>query len=284
MESTTSWVAQLAETWGAQLRAGFEYLPGILGAIVVLVIGWVLARLFRRATHSISRASNRLLNRAFPSGMLAGVRMSPFMTSLVGEVVFWSVAFLTLTAAARIAGLSTISEWLDRIAVYLPNLFAAFAIVVVGYLVGIFAREQLTPQPVPSSGAGRKELVGRVAQVAAITIAVVMSLDQLGIDVILPVVLLAIAAAAIAITFGVSIALGARSYMGNLVGMRSVQGQISAGLNIRVNGITGHVIEMTPSQVVLETEEGRALIPGQQISESVTIILAPVTDGAPDNE
>jgi len=284
MESTTNWAAQFAETLGAQFQAGIEYLPGILGAVVVLVIGWVVARLLRRATHSFSRASNRLLNQVFPSGVLAGFRMSPFVTAFVGEVVFWTVTFLALTAAARIAGLITISEWLDQIVVYLPNILAAFAIVVVGYFSGTFAREQLTTPPSPSSRAGQSELVGRIVQIAAITIALVMALDQLGIDVILPIVLLAIAAAAIAITFSVSIALGARSYMGNLIGMRSVQGQLFAGLNIQVNGVLGQVLEITPTQVVLETEQGRALVPGQQISDSVTTILAPVIEGPPDNE
>lgn len=284
MESTTDWATGLIEALGSQLRTGVDHLPSILGATVVLVLGWLLARMLRRATQSVSHASNRFLNRVFPSGILAGARMSPFMTTLVGEIVFWSVVFLALTAAARVAGLNVISEWLDQIAVYLPNLIAAFAIVVIGYFLSIFVRQQPLPQSAAAFGVDQKALAGRVAQGAVITIALIMGLDQLGIDVLLPVALLAIAAAAIAITFGVSIALGARSYMSNLIGMRSVRGHLTAGLRIRVNGVDGQVLEVTPSQIMLETDEGKALIPGRLVSEFVTIILAPAGEDATNDE
>lgn len=284
MNSTTGWVTELIETLGDQLRTGIDHLPSVLGAIVVLVLGWLLARMLRRVMQGVSSASNRFLNRFFPSGIFAGARMSRFMTTLIGELVFWSVVFLTLAVAARVAGLSTMSEWLDRIAVYLPNLIAAFAIVVIGYLLGILVRHQLLPQSATRIGEDQNALFGRLAQGTAITIALIMGLDQLGIDVILPVVLLAIAAAAISITLGVSIALGARSYMSNLVGMRSVQGQLTPGLAIRVNGVDGQVLEVTPSQIMLETDDGTALIPGQLVSESVTIILSPAGGDTTNDE
>lgn len=283
MESTDSWVTTLVESLGDQLRIGLDHLPGILGATAVLVVGWFLARILRRASHGIANASNRILIRVFPSGIFSNARMSPFVATLVGELVFWSVIFLTVTAAVRIAGLSALSEWLDRIAIYLPNFIVAFVIVVIGYLLSLFVRQHLTPLSRKSLKDDRETVAARFAQGAVIAIALTMALDQVGVDVVLPVSLLVIGAAAIAITFGVCIALGARSYMGNLIGMRSVRGQLTPGLRIRVDGVHGEVLELSSSQILLETEEGKALVPGHVVSECVTTILAPKNDVETDN-
>ena len=72
-----------------------------------------------------------------------------------------------------------------------------------------------------------------------------MALDQLGIDVTLLIGLTVIGAAAVAITLGVSIALGARGYMSNLMGIRAARGRLSNGLTIRVNGVAGEILEVT---------------------------------------
>lgn len=275
MESTRTWATELIETLAGQARESISYLPGVLGAMLVLVLGYVLARLVRRATLGFALASNRLLKRTFPSGILSGARMSPLTGTFISELLFWSILLIAVTVAARIAGFETISEWLGHITTNLPNIIAAFVIVVIGFLISIFVREQLVSKASPGARSRQNVLLGKLAQAAIVSVAFIVGLDQLGIDVLLLTALIVVAAAALSITFGISVALGTRSYMRNLIGMRTARASLAAGLHIRIGSVEGQVLEITATQITLETEQGKVLVPGSFFDEQVTVILTP---------
>jgi hypothetical protein len=275
MESTRTWASDLFETLREQARDSISYLPDLLGALLVLVLGWILARLVRRAALGLALASDRWLKRTFPSGILSGARMSPLTGKFISELLFWSILLIAVTVASRIAGFDTISEWLGRITTNLPNILAAFVIVVIGFLISIFVREQLTSSAGPAARSRQNVLLGKLAQAAIVSVAFIVGLDQLGIDVLLLTALIVVAAAALSITFGISVALGTRSYMRNLVGMRTARASLAAGLHIRIGSVEGQILEITATQVTLETEQGKVLVPGSYFDEQVTVILTP---------
>ena len=277
MESTRSWVSDLFATLGDQAREGISYLPNVLGAVLVLVLGWLLARLVRRAASGLMLASNRLLKRTFPSGILSGARLSPLTGTFIGELLFWSILLIAVTVAARVAGFNTVSEWLSRITTNLPNIIAAVVIVVIGFLISIFVREQLVSNAGLGARSRQNALLGKLAQAAIVSVAFIVGLDQLGIDVLLLTALIVVAAAALSITFGVSVALGTRSYMRNLIGARTARASLATGLHIRIGSVEGQVLEITATQIAIETEQGKVLVPGSYFDEQVTVILTPDT-------
>lgn len=288
MESDSNWLATLLGTWSAQLSAAAEHLPGVLGAILLLVVGWLLARLVRRSVRAIASASNRYLSRKLPVGPMAAVRVSPLMITLLAEILFWIVLVVAATLALRFAGFSMIAQWLDRVAVYLPNLVAAAVILVVGILLSVFVREQLNPHSDADAGhmsrTGRWAWLGSLAQWLIVIVAVIVGLDQLGIDVGLLVALAVVCVAAATFTVGAALASGARQYTANLVGIRSARAQISVGQWLRIDDIEGQVVELSTTQIVLETELGRVLLPGHYLDEKVVMILHSDSDREPPHD
>jgi small-conductance mechanosensitive channel len=279
MESTTTWASELAQTLGDQLGSAMQYIPGIIGAVVVLVVGWILARVVRRAMTGLANTSNSLLSRAFPTGILAQVRLSPRIAAIVGELLFWSILLIAVAEAARISGLDAVSHWLDKIAVYVPNLMVAAAILIAGYILSLIAREQFESDVQGSAQQAATRPFGKLAQVIVLAISLVVALDQLGVDVTLLIALAIVAASAVGIAFGVSFSLGARDYMTNIIGIRTARSKLHAGQRIRIDQIEGRLLEITPTQIALETEEGKALIPGRLFDTQVTLILTSDQEG-----
>lgn len=283
MESDKSWWSAYLDALWDQIRAGADYVPGLLGAILVLVLGWVVARFARHAIKRVARASNNLLERSFPSGMLAEARVSQLAAVLVGEIVFWVILLISVTIAAGIAGLSTISEWLDRITAHLPNLVAGIAIVVVGYFLSVYVREQVAPGA-GSGGSAQNRLLARIAQGLVVSTALIVGLDQIGIDVALLVALSVVSVAALLTGLAVAFALGARSHVSNLVGVRSARQHLSPGVRIRVDDIEGEILEITPTQIALTTNQGKVLLPGRIADEkTITIVAVDVAEDAKDD-
>ena len=254
------------------LTSVIDYLPTLLGAAILMLVGWGVARLLRAATNRAGNHINRILDRAFRSGRLAHFRLSPRMLSALAEVIFWLTLFVLASIAARAAGLNTFATWLDRMVASLPNLVAGVLVIVIGFFLGALARD-LTAAAVPVNRAAQALLVGKVAQIAVVVIALVIGLDQFGINVTFIVTVLAIATGVLLGGFAIAFGLGARDFVANLIGARELRRELEPGQVIRLGTIEGEVIEITATALVLATEDGRRRIPaGVFANEAMTIV------------
>jgi hypothetical protein len=73
----------------------------------------------------------------------------------------------------------------------------------------------------------------------------------------------------VAVAFG----LGARVLVANLIGAQQLQRLLEPGQIARIDGMQGQVIELTPTSVILATEEGRMSVPAKRFQEAATLIL-----------
>ncbi len=254
------------------LTAVIDYLPTLLGASILLLAGWVVARLLRAGTNRAGGNINRLLDRVFRSGRLAQIRLSARMLAALADVIFWLTLFVFASIAARAAGLTTFATWLDRVVANLPNLVAGVLIIVVGFLIGAIVRDLATATS-RASRTAQGLLIGKAAQIAVIVIALVIGLDQIGIDVTFIVTVLAIATGVLLGGFAIAFGLGARGFVANLISARDLKREIEPGQVIRFGAIEGEVLEITATTIVLATKEGRSRIPAGVFStEPMTIV------------
>jgi len=283
MDAIKNWMAELYAVLGMQLSLGYEYLPGLVGALLALVLGWMLARFVARAIKSLARPINRLLSRAFPSGILSRFKLSPRLTAFVGELLFWIILLFAVTVASRIAGLDTMSRWLHTITAYVPNLLIAFAILIVGYIVSLLIREQFDFRNKGNARSGASTSPAEIAHVSVLAIALILALDQLGVDVTLLIAITVVLAAAVSIAFAVSFALGVRVYMSNVIGIRTARTQLSIGQRIRIDDVEGQILEITATQIALETAAGKILLPGRWVDERTITIVTQEDRGESDD-
>lgn len=117
------------------------FLPQLLGAIVVFIIGWIIAV-------SVGNLIERLLksvrvNDAFDkiSGLRSAMHragMELNIAAFVGSLIKWFLIIVSLLAAADILNLEGISLFLNQVIAYIPNIVVAAVIVVAGILFGNF--------------------------------------------------------------------------------------------------------------------------------------------------
>jgi small-conductance mechanosensitive channel len=141
-----------------------------------------------------------------------------------------------------------------------------------GYLAGGLARGGIA-RAARTSGVAYGDLLGRMVQTGVVIVALVVALDELGIDntflVMASGIFLASTLGGAAIAFG----LGARASVGNLLASHYVQRNFRPGHIVRIGGIEGRIIEIGETSVVLETPEGRVHIPASLFGEQVSIVL-----------
>ena len=189
------------------LRNFLGFLPQLIGAILVLVIGWIVAGL---VAGLIERILTRIgFERAAESTGIAGfVRQSGSewtVSKVVAEIVKWFIRLIAIQAAAQILGMERISEIINAILLWLPNLVVALAILVIGALIARFVAG-LVRGATSEMGFANPGLMGSIARYAILVFAVIAAVDQLGIAE--NVVLTLFSGAVIAVAGAVAIAFG----------------------------------------------------------------------------
>lgn len=282
MESANSSMSAMQQATSEAMAAFLGYAPSLVTALAVLLVGRLLARLARGAMRRLGGGINRLLDRAFRQGPLADARLSPAGTALLSEVLFWIILFLTLTIAARVAQLPAISAWLNQIAIHLPGLLIGAGIIVAGYFISAIVGKEIASSA-RSAKATRSALIGRLAQSAIFITALIVGLDQMGVDVTFLVALFVVSSGAIFVGFSIAFGLGARVHVSNLIGARSARQQLVTGVRVRIGDWEGEVLEITPTQIALDTTDGRALVPARMAEEDgVLIVSRDAPEGADD--
>ena len=254
-----------------------QLLPNLLAAVALLVAGWLAARLLRLLAIRASRMLEALLARiAGP----AGAERPRFGRSseALGAVVFWLVLLVFVSAAAQVLGLRTFTDWLARLLDYLPTLAAGLLIVIFGYILAGFVAD-LVRATAPQLAPAQRNALARIAQGATLVMAILVGADPIGIRVTWLAILAAIALGSLLGGVTLSVSLGARGYVANLIGAHYLRQAFRVGERVRVAGFEGRILEVTPTSLVLETAGGRVSLPGRIYHDEPIVLLAGPGDG-----
>ena len=277
MENVSAWLTDFRATVLDGLDAFVGYLPYLLGALTLVVIGWLVARLLRALFMRVGAGLNRLLDSVVQPLGARRLRLAQPIVALIGNVIFWVVVLVFAATAARVGRLDAFTAWLDRIVAYLPTLLAGGLIALAGYLVSTLIRDVVSAT-VASTGSGQADLFGFVAQSAVFLSAVVIGLDQIGIDVTLLITLLGIVVGGSLLGIVFAFGFGARTFVGNLIAAQQLRQVLEPGTIVRVENEEGQVLEITPTSIVLVSSKGRLMVPAKVFQEQTTLIVADQED------
>jgi len=159
-----------------------SYVPHILAAILILIGGWILARIlkllaikFLLAIHFDVAAEKAGLDDLFLRG---DIRQSP--VELVGELVYWMLMLIIFMAAINALGLQAASSLLNDIFLYFPRILAAVFILVLGLFFANFISGVVRVGAVNLPWI-KADLLGRAVRYVIIVIVSAMALEELDI-------------------------------------------------------------------------------------------------------
>ncbi len=253
-----------------------SYLPNIVGAIALLIAGWLLARLLRVLTWRTARLLDKLISRVVGPGA-ERLHMGN-ASKVLGSIVFWVVLLFFATAATEVLGLAPFTDWLSRFVAYLPTFAAGVLIMAAGYAVARVVAD-LVSTAAPGFTPAQRAGLARVAQVTIIAGAILVGADQIGIKVTFLVVFIAAIAAAIAGGLALSVGLGARDYVANLIGAHHLREVLSIGQVIRVGENEGRVVDITSTALILDGGNGRVSVPARVYNEQPITVISSDSNG-----
>jgi mechanosensitive ion channel-like protein len=185
-------------------------IPQVIGALLIILIGWIVAGALARITTEVLKRAGADRLFAEHGGEVYGSQSQRVKPSIVaGELVKWLIRIIFLVAAANVLGMTQVSQLLNEILLWIPNLIVAAVILLLAPLLARFVRRAI------EVGAGEMgftnaPLLGRIAEIAIIAFAVVIAIDQIGIAATLVNTLFIGLVGALALAFGLAFGLGGR--------------------------------------------------------------------------
>src|SRR3989338_3360621 len=113
------------------------FLPRFIAAIVVFLVGWLIAELLGKLAYHVVKIVHLDNAGSKVGGRQAGERSGFKLNTprLFYELVKWFFVVVFLMAATNILGLDQVTEFLRTVVSYLPNVFVAAIILLIGILV-----------------------------------------------------------------------------------------------------------------------------------------------------
>lgn len=262
------------------LAAGFQnlanqalvYLPKVVAAIVVLLLGWILARLLSllviRGVARIDQFWHKMINRSGQDQLQP--RHPP--TRMMGELVFWLLLLVFVSLAGEILGLTIFATWIQDVFAYLPLAAAGLLIVLVGFAVSSLARD-LVLSAAESAELANGELLARATQFIILFIAVILGIELIGIDILFLSVFVGIILATMLGGIALAFGLGARTHVSNIIAVNQLRKLYQPGDRIRIGDIEGRLLEITLSRVLIETDSGSVSVPAKLFDEQTVTTL-----------
>ena len=208
------------QSFSGRLQSSFsevflELLPALLGALIILFAGYLLAKVFERLVDSALRKIklNQMLARGgvMDAVKRSGTHINP--TRVISTLVFWLVMFAVILVAANAIGLDSLAGVFKDLVSYIPSVIAAIVIILVGIVLGQFVGGLIAT----SAGAlhGGRALA-RVGSGSVILLAVFMAVQELGIATEIVTTAFAILFGAIALAGALAFGLGNRELAGEI--------------------------------------------------------------------
>jgi len=213
--TTTTGVRDTSETIYYSLTDAFvrfiNFLPALIGAALILIVGWflsgLLANLIERALRAVGFEG--AVERSGIGDFIrrSGTKMTT--SGVIATLVKYFLFLIFVQAAANVLGIPQLTEIINRIVLFIPNVVVAMAIIVIGSLIAKFL-SGLVRSSVSELGVGNPNLLATLTQYIVVGFAVIAAIDQLGIAATLVNTLLIGLIGSVALAIGLAFGLGGR--------------------------------------------------------------------------
>ena len=234
-----------------------EYLPNIAGALLLLIVGYLVAK-------GVGIAITKLLKKlgldklTEKSGVATAVQSSGFEASasaIIGKIVYWLIFLLFMIAAADSLGLPRVSDTINGFVQYLPKLIGAMLVVIIGLFAAHLVRSAVETASASMQLDYGKPL-GTLIYMLIVIIVVSLAIGQLEIETDLLNQVVSIILFAVGAAVALSLGMGTRTTAGNIIAGLYARDLFPPGDKITVGDISGRVIEVSTTNTLLELDDG----------------------------
>ncbi|MBX6466245.1 mechanosensitive ion channel family protein [Pseudomonas syringae group genomosp. 3] len=251
------WTQSLLAAMTALWTKVANFIPNLFGALVVVLLGFVVAKLLDALLSKLlaKLGLDRLVGGTGLTKIIGRAGVKVPISTLIGKIVYWFVLLIFLVSAAESLGLQRVSATLDMLALYLPKVFGAALVLLVGVLLAQLVNG-LVRGAAEGVGIDYSAGLGRIAQGLVIIISISVAISQLEVKTDLLNHVIVIALITVGLTVALALGLGSREIAGQIIAGIYVRELFQVGQQVQVGDTEGQIEEIGTVKTTLLTDEG----------------------------
>ena len=260
----------LQEIWKLLL----DFLPKILAAVAVLLIGWLLMKLITFLVKKTLKFT-KIDSWTDKLNEIEIFKNSDFQfkpTNFIVKAIKWVLILVIVIIVSDILGLQMISQEIGNLIRYLPKLFSAILIFMIGIYMANIIRNAIKSL-FKSFDLGGSNLIGNIVFYAITVIVAITALNQAGINTDIITNNLTIILGSLLLSFTIAFGLGSKEIVQRLLFGFYSRKNLTVGQRIRIGKVEGTIDAIDNISLVLKTNEGKFIFPIKEVNDRIIQLL-----------
>ncbi|MGI9543797.1 MAG: mechanosensitive ion channel family protein [Cyclobacteriaceae bacterium] len=246
-------------------------IPKILGAIVLLLIGWLIAKIASYVVAKILKAI-KLNNAIKKLNEIPMIKNSSFEidgVKIISKFVYWILLLIFIITATDTMGWPEVSAMIAGLIAYLPKLLSALVIFLLGFYIANLIKG-LVHTTLHTLEVSSASVVSNAVFYILLIFIAVTALNQAGMDTTMITSNVTMILGAVMLAFTISFGLGSRDILTNILSSIYGKKNFEVGDHVKIGNIRGEIIKIDNISVTVKTPESDFVIPAQKlVSEQV---------------
>ncbi|OWY24547.1 hypothetical protein C7N43_19550 [Sphingobacteriales bacterium UPWRP_1] len=243
-----------------------QAMPGILGALFLLISGWFIARLasllFRKLLNLIK--FDAIANRINANEMLGKANISLTPARIVSKFVYWIILLLFFVTATDTLGWTVVSEQISKLIGFLPTLLSGIVLFILGIYIATFFRDVLAAAT-SSLGVGGGKIISGFVFYFLMVIVTITALDQIGIDTTIITSNVVLILGAVLLSASISYGFASKQILANLLASFFSRKTFKVGQHIKIDDVEGEILQIDSITLTVQTPTDKVVMPTQEL-------------------
>jgi hypothetical protein len=275
MEQIVNWSELFLNSFQHLLSELLGAVPKILGAILLLVLGIIIARLVAIViikTLKITRF-DEWMHKLKVHDLFEKAQIKTSVAEIIARFAYWVILLIFLVGISETLGWSAVSQKISLFINFLPKVFISLIILIIGLYIASLVRQTIIAAFL-SFGLSFGKLVSSAFFYFLLLFVVVIALEQLDIDTTIITSNVLIIIGGVVLAFAISYGFASRDILNNFLASLYSKNNFQIGQKIILeDGAVGEIVKMDNISVTLKTEEGKLILPIKTlINEKIRII------------
>jgi len=254
----------LRSTFQTLIDQFIQFVPRLLGALVILIIGIAVARLTAFVVRRVlARVGfDKIGERLNEISIIKQLKTEIKLSEIVAKILYYFILLVFITAATETLGVAAITDMVSSLVNFIPKLIAAAIMLQVGVLLADAIKSAVI-SVCESFKIASGRLLGTIVFVFFLLITLISALGQAGINTELleSSFNLLIGGVIFAFAFGYGIA--SRDLMANILSAFYTKNKYQEGQTIEIDGVKGQITRIDTTSITLQTDQTTTVFPLQ---------------------
>ncbi|WP_411032411.1 mechanosensitive ion channel family protein [Spongiimicrobium sp. 3-5] len=269
MEEINKWKVLTFESLKEMVDGIAAVLPNIIGAIVILILGWLITQVIGFLLKRVLKLSrvDRLTDKINAINLFKKTDLKFKLSKVIVSFVKWILFLVFLIIASDIMNWHIVSKEIGNLVQYLPKLFSAVALFMIGLYIADFIKKGINGLFESFDLSGSK-IIGNVVFYFIVVLITITALNQAGVDTSVVTSNFSIVLGAFLLAISIGFGLGSKDVIGDLLRMYYARKNYEIGDKVKINGSEGVIKMIDNISLTLTTEKGKIIIPIKDVVQS----------------